>query len=452
MRFFWNVLGTFATDVVSVTLNITLGVLTARILGPERRGILTLVMTLPITLAYFADLGLSQANVYMIGRDRRSESRMVANSVLFTLVITAAVGLGVWWGRDFALRTFLRGLPTHYLALTLALLPPSLLYRYWMAILRARQNFRLFNFLRLLIPLILLLLMAIALLVFRGGIGWAAVAYGLSTLIAMGIGLGVIGWMVRPRLTFDSSLVRASLRYGIKSYLQNLMGHLTYRLDLYVVAFFLSPVEVAFYGIATSVAELAWYVPNAVGTVLFPRLSIEEDWQMHLLTAEVCRHALFVTTVIAGGVILAGVVGIPLVYGLDYRPAIFPLMVLGPGIVAMAVYKVLTRNFSSRDRQQVSLVIAAVGLLLNGGLDSVLIPRWGTVGAAIASSCAYTGMGGMLLWAFQRESGLSWWAILRPRRSDLERYLVLCSWLGDRLTQKCRPWVGRPAMDETGKS
>ncbi len=93
MVFFRNVLGTFAVEIMAVALNLLLGVLTARVLGPERRGILTLVMTLSLTLVYFADLGISKANVYLIGRRKRSEAAVAANSVFIALAVGAVVSL-----------------------------------------------------------------------------------------------------------------------------------------------------------------------------------------------------------------------------------------------------------------------------------------------------------------------------------------------------------------------
>ncbi|MCP4537258.1 MAG: oligosaccharide flippase family protein [Chloroflexi bacterium] len=422
MVFFRNVLGTFGAEMLTVALNLLVGVLTARVLGPERRGVLTLLMTLSLTLVYFADLGVSKANIYLIGRRKRSEAAVAANSVFITLAAGAVLSLVLWLARAPLLNTLLRGLPSHYLALILLLTPLLLLYTQWMAILRARQSFGVFNLLRLLMPVALLGCMGLALLVFHGGIGWATVAYATATFLAAGVGLLVVGRIVQFQPVFDWPLARESLVYGVKSYLQNLVGHLAYRLDVYLVALFLSPRDVAFYGIATSIAELSWYIPNSVGIVLFPKLSNEPEERIHPLTAEVCRHTLFITLLATGAVVLAGVVGIPLLYGVDYAPSVAPLIALGPGVVAMGLYKVLTRNFSSRNRQQVSVLIAVLGLTLNVALDALLIPRLATTGAALASSCAYAAMGIALLFAFRRESGLSWREILQPRQSDLLRY------------------------------
>jgi O-antigen/teichoic acid export membrane protein len=420
--FFRNVLGTFLTDILIVLLNLLLGVLTARVLGPERRGVLTLVMTLPLTLVHFTDLGISQASIFFVGRRKRSEVIIAANSAFVALVVGAMVGLFLWLIRDMVLSTLLRGLPERYFALILLLMPLLLLHTYWMAILRARQNFRVFNLLRLLMPLTLLSCTALALLVFKGGIGWAVVAYVIGAFVAVGFGLLVVGRLVRFRFNVNLPLARESLVYGLKSYLQNLVGHLTYRLDIYLVALFLSPRDVAFYSIATSIAELSWYIPNSVGIVLFPKLSSVSEERIHPLTAEVCRHTFVVTLLMTVGVIIAGVIGIPLLYGADYVPAVAPLVALEPGVVAMSLYKVLSRNFSSRDRQQVSVLIAAFGLALNVILDTLLIPRLTLVGAALASSCAYSAMGLAVLLAFRWESRLSWREILQPRRDDLVRY------------------------------
>jgi len=425
VRFFRHVLSTFLAEIAIVGLNLLLGVLTARVLGPERRGILALVMTLPVTLVTFADLGISRANIYLIGRRGRSPQQIASNALFFALATGAFLGLGLWPVRGLALRTLLRGLPARYLALILVLTPFLLLYTHWLAILRAFQRFELFNLIRLLMPLSLLGMMGAALLVFHGGIGWATAAYGAGVLLAVGISLAIVGAITRPRLRFDRSLAGEAMAYGLKSYLQNLVSHLTYRLDLYLVAYFLSPREVAFYAIATSAAELAWYIPNSVGLVLFPKLSATEEERIHPLTAEISRHTLLITLLAAGVVLLAGGVGIPLLYGADYRPAVGPMVILMPGVATMALYKVLSRNFSSRNRQEVSIAAAALGLALDVLLNVIFIPRLRVMGAALASTIAYSLAALVLLEAFRRESGLSREAVLRLRQDDLQRYAEL---------------------------
>ena len=96
----------------------------------------------------------------------------------------------------------------------------------------------------------------------------------------------------------------------------------------------------------------------------------------------------------------------------------------------MGLYKVLTRNFSSRNRQQVSTLAAGIALILNIGLNVILIPRWGVAGASLASTVGYTVAGGILLIFFLADAKLSWREVLLPKRKELVGHLY---WVKERI-------------------
>lgn len=422
MTFFRRVLGTFATDVAIVGLNFLIGVLVARAMSPSARGVLALAMTMPLTVAYFIDPGIRQANIYLIGRRRRPVEAVAANSITLALGIGLPAAFVIWLGQGPLLRTFLSGITSSQLTLLLLLLPLLLLDGYMMAILRAWHQFKRYNLRRLIAQILLLVLMFLMLVVLRKAASGAILAFTLAMALSVIFSIVLVGRSTRLRPGFQPALAKEAVRYGLKSYAQNLVGHLTYRLDLYLVAMFLEPAQIAFYAVATSIAELAWYVPNSVGMVLFPRLSIATAEEIHPLTAEISRHTLFVTFLITLGLSVVGWIVIPLFYGEPYRAAIAPLLILLPGILAMAVYKVLTRNFSSRNRQQISVLASAAALAINVGLNIRLIPQMGIAGAALSSLMAYSVAGIILLLAFCRESGLPPHRVLFIRRADLFRY------------------------------
>jgi O-antigen/teichoic acid export membrane protein len=192
---------------------------------------------------------------------------------------------------------------------------------------------------------------------------------------------------------------------------------------VYLLAFFLAPEQVAYYAIATALAEVAWYLPDTVGVVLFPRLSRMPHEEIHTITARVCRSTVGLTLIMV--VVLGGVSWffVPFAYGEAYAASVVPLLILLPGIVVMGIYKVLTRNYSSRDRQQVSIAAAFTALALNIGLNLVLIPLWGVPGAAVASTMGYIAAGVIMLFAFRRDSGLALSEVLLPRISELTGHL-----------------------------
>src|SRR5262249_27368607 len=73
-------------------------------------------------------------------------------------------------------------------------------------------------------------------------------------------------------LRWNGKLARGMLAFGSKSYVQTLAATLHLRIDQYICAYFLSPAEVGLYAIAVNFGSLLLKIPEATGTVMFPRL------------------------------------------------------------------------------------------------------------------------------------------------------------------------------------
>jgi len=366
----------------------------------------------------FANLGLPQANIYLVGRKMREAKTVLGNALVMVAILGLLSVIILNALKDTALRTVLKGLPPEYWWALMLLIPTLLVDGIMLSILRARQRFDLFNLRRLGTPVLMLIGLVIALVVIKGGLTAVVGAYVAVTVLMAILSLVLTGREVPLTLAFDRKLIGESFRFGIKSYLQNLVGNLNYRLDVYLLAFFLTPAQVAFYGVATSLAEVAWYIPNSVGVVLFPRLSNAPTEQVHQITAKACRNTLAITGLIVMGMLAVSWFLVPLVYGPAYRATVPPLLILLPGVLFMGLYKVLSRNFTSRNQQQVSILALSVALTLNAVLDLLLIPQWGVVGAAVASTVGYTAAGVVLLAFFLRDSRLPWQKVLLPVKDE----------------------------------
>ena len=82
---------------------------------------------------------------------------------------------------------------------------------------------------------------------------------------------------------------------------------------------------------------------------------------------------------------------------------------------------------------QVSILVSGIALILNVGLNVILIPRWGVAGAAVASTVSYTVAGATLLMFFLADSKLSWQQVLLPKRNELVGHL---HWAKERLQRQ----------------
>jgi O-antigen/teichoic acid export membrane protein len=417
--------GTFGTRLVTMVFGLVTGIITARMLGPENRGIFALVAMFPATLVTLTKFGQGISAVYFIRREKEDASAVASNLVLIALLTTIGLVVFTLALHDLLLRTILRGVPLWALLAVLPLLPTLLLESHLYGILQATDRFRVYNARLLAESIITMVGMAIALIVMDLGLSGAlAVAVGVRVCMTLWV-LATIHRESRIRLHFDRPLFGRMWRYGLKSHAQTIASHFHFKADVYMVAYFLAPAEVAFYSIAARLAEHLLWFPQAVGMALFPRLAGSDPAGAHRMTAAAARQTLVVSVVPAVALAASGKWLITLWYGADYEPAGAPLRWVCVGIVMMSLYVLLSRNFTSRNRQGINVFSAYLALGGNLLLNFFLIPRYGIVGAAMATACSYSAATLLLLGFFLRESGLSLADVLLVRRTDLAVWRAL---------------------------
>jgi O-antigen/teichoic acid export membrane protein len=265
--------------------------------------------------------------------------------------------------------------------------------------------------------------------------------YGLPAAVASytAITFIMVSWLivaVRKEIPFslrvDSDLLRKQLGFGARSYIQTLAGHLLLRIDIYMVAYFLTPREASFYALALHFTELVLEFPHAVGIVLYPKLASSSTEEVHRLTAQTCRRMLLVTAPTAAALAIGGPLVIRLWYGEPYAPAGAPLPWAAAGVVTMSLYVILTRNFTSRGLQRVNIIAGLLALSLNVVLNLLLIPSHGIVGAAVATFVSYAAACLILIALFVSETGLSPFDVFLPKRADLVYFSAQMRHLVDR--------------------
>jgi O-antigen/teichoic acid export membrane protein len=81
---------------------------------------------------------------------------------------------------------------------------------------------------------------------------------------------------------------------------------------------------------------------------------------------------------------------IPLIFGEDFTRSILPFCIILPGIVFLSLQILLSAYFSGKGEIKTNLMTSIVLLTAILILDLLLIPRFGIIGAAIASCIAYS--------------------------------------------------------------
>lgn len=387
-----QVSSTFFLQTVSVAVVFISGVLVARRLGTEGKGVIQLVTLTVSMFTLFLSGGVGIANVYFIGKQRLSIASLTAASVTVTL-LASLIGLVLMLallGSGLAEKV-LPGVSPLLLLLVLAMLPLELFRYFCLTILQGLQKFVLVNLLPLGYALVLLLATVWFLWVKSPGVVGATLAY----LIAAAVGCAAAtffvwreGGVFWPR--WDYPTLRLLLSYGIRGYVGNVLQFYNYRLDNFLVNYYVGVSGVGIYSVAVRLAELLWRFPDAVGYVIFPKAAATDHRTMNRLTPRVLLITLAITSV--GSLIMAAV-GKPFiiwVYTTEFAAAFVPLLWLLPGVIMMGAGKVLMSEIAGRGLPHYNSINSGLALILTIILDIWLIPIWGVVGAAAASSIAYT--------------------------------------------------------------
>jgi O-antigen/teichoic acid export membrane protein len=183
--------------------------------------------------------------------------------------------------------------------------------------------------------------------------------------------------------------MRPMLNFGLRGYVGNILQFFNYRLDLFLVNYFLGVAGAGIYTVAVPIAELLWYLPNAVGVVIFPKAAASRPEYMNTFTPRVFRITLGLTAAGAVAIGLLGKLGIRIVYGQAFLSAYLPMLALLPGVVLLGAGKVLTNEIAGRGFPHYNSINSGLGLVLTVIFDLVLIPRYGVLGASWASTISY---------------------------------------------------------------
>ncbi|HWF88529.1 MAG TPA: polysaccharide biosynthesis C-terminal domain-containing protein, partial [Pyrinomonadaceae bacterium] len=229
-----------------------------------------------------------------------------------------------------------------------------------------------------------------------------------SILVAIVIALLLVvsaRTLTHSRWRADIALLRRMIVYGLKFHISILAGAIIIRADLLIVNHFRGAAEAGVYSVASQFALLLMLLPGVIATLLFPRVTTEQDVRGET-TCLVSRY----TTLIMFACCLAAVpfsLLLPVVYGPAFTDATKLLLILLPGVYLMGLESVLVQHFNALGLPRAIPIYWIVTLILNLVLVFTLVPRFGAQGAAIASSISYALIFALVALHFHTSTGRS---------------------------------------------
>lgn len=377
----------------------------ARSLGPSGKGLLATALVYPLLLLPLFELGIRQASVVALGGRRAQESAIVGSVALMWLVV-APLGFVVALSLTrIALPGQVAWLPVILAAM---LLPIRLLVAYSVGLALGVGRIDVSNVVTL-APPASLLAFAVGIAFFAGlTLSGALAAHLAAALTTAGLALRFVVQRWNVRLRFEPETLRAMLKLGFVFALSLALVGLNYRADIAILARLRPNREVGVYAVATQLSEILLQLPAALGVVVFARSAGASSRTIFDRRLATIVGFSFVASIVAAS-FLAAIAGpvVRLVFGEEFSASAPLLVLLLPGTILVGLFKLIAMDFAGRGRPWLSVAILAPTVVINIGLNFVLIPPLGAAGAALASSVAYSITGAVGVGAFLKIAQLN---------------------------------------------
>ena len=417
---------TFATRILMIVNSVAAGIIVAHWLGAEGMGQLAVINVAIATVVQVCSFGLPSANTYFISQDQTQLRKAAINSLIFALLVGSLLAVGLNYVAE--LRPAWFGFVSAQLIRIASLsIPAQLITLIGLNILLAVGKIREFNVLDLAGQSFVLINAVLALILFRADLEMLVI---MNTAAAVLIS-GVVGLLIRIagqklRLSEwrpDASLLAQMIRYGIKFHIAILAAAIIFRADLLVVNHFRGAAEAGVYSVATQFGMLLMLLPGVIGTLLFPRVTAEQDQQGET-TSLVTRYTTFVTFFCCLAAVPFSFL-LPLIYGAEFTDASRLLLILLPGVYLVGLESVLVQHFNATGLPRIIPVYWVVTLVVNLAVVFWLVPRMGAQGAALASTASYALIFGLVTRQFLVATGQSFANVFILRRGELRQLLSL---------------------------
>lgn len=388
MKFVKSAFITFISNIFIFGISIFTTIITSRMLGTEGSGILGVSNNIITFSLIIVGFGITASNVFFIGKDKDKINHILGANLIITIVSIVFVVIAYILNLKYNFKAF-NGVSGKLLVVVFLVVPVTNLKTFLISILLGLQDIVNYNKANVIDKLLTFFMLVVSIFWFK-----SVYSVIMSGLVASVIMLVVVFYVIRYRynykFSFSIDMLKDMLRYGIKAQIGNVIQTLNYRLDIFIINYYLPVAQVGIYSRAVALGETLWKITGSVGTVILPMTTHSKDKiEMREFINKITRMSFYL--ILLGSVFLV-IISKPLIMillGKPFLPAADALNFLIPGISIFSISNILSNYIAGVGKVEKNIIASTVSCILTVVLDIMLIPKMGINGAAIGTSISY---------------------------------------------------------------
>ena len=227
-----------------------------------------------------------------------------------------------------------------------------------------------------------------------GALAGYVAAYVLSSLLGLGILYAAFYRRYERAIEPEAGLLRRVLEYSIPTTATRASVVLDSRVDSLLLGVLAGPVAVGFYTVARQIADVCIVPAQSIGYTITPAFGEQKAANQLSRAGRLYERSLeniLLLYIPAGvGLILVAEPAIRYVFTADYLGAVPIVQLFSAFILVRAVHKITGSGLDYLGLARVRAIARATSALGNVGLNVLLIPEYGAVGAGAATVTTYS--------------------------------------------------------------
>jgi O-antigen/teichoic acid export membrane protein len=372
-----NIIQTLFTKGFVAIINFLILIVSAKYLGVNTRGEISLFILNIASIQIINEIYTGYSLVYFV--PKFDLKKLVMNGVFWTLLATSVSNI-----LFFLLNKEINGYELDMFFLSVMVI----LNTFNMVIILAKENVKLYNFLSVLQPLLLLCGITFFTLflndfTFRAYVIPLYISFSASFIIST---FTVIKYVLADKSKTEFSL-RSIFENGIFCQLAGFFHIMVNRLSWYILG---SSALVGLYSAASSLIESVWIIASGITPIVLSKISNSGDTAFNRAITITLAKAAFVLSCFA--ILVLWFIPLELftyLLGKDFSNTKHIMLCLSPGILCISFSTVISHYFSGLGKLKFIAGCNFAGFVCAVSLAFFLIDQYSLVGAAIAANVGY---------------------------------------------------------------
>jgi len=372
-------------QIISYVLGFFYIVYIVRYLGAEKFGMLSFALALSAIVKICIDFGLDSLAVREISRNRSLGRKYLGNIFAVKLILSIICILFILLMISFSSYSVIKSKVIFFIFLSVIIGSFSSTFN---SLFSAYEKMEYIS-VGTIINSALMLIVAFSVI----SRGYDVVILSLLTCVVSLVNLlyafTVCVWkFVIPSLKIDFKFIHSLTTNAWPFFLSAVVDIIAFKIDVIMLSYMKGDLAVGYYSVAYKFLEVLMFIPSAFVGALFPIFSnfyFSSKESLKLLYEKSFKYLSIVGLPIAVGTTLLAERIIFFVYKEGFSESVIILKVLIWTVPIIFLSYILGTFIASINKQVVALKINFLCMLLNIGLNLVLIPKYSSMGASIAT-------------------------------------------------------------------